>query len=298
MLNRTLKYVFVFLLAGIMLASAARTFSATANSFKTTRGAFTSSGLSISNCDNPSDKQYSIVVLKLKYPRDYCSGQMDVYYSYYDFSTEEYTDEEKLCIIGSDESCDARINIWFGGKGEGKASLDEWIKLRAVCRYDDSEYTYSIPMDIEHTPSNYEAEMLDKIQDAEAVLNAAKAELANCLCCDKTMLGDVEAQLNALKRNLSRCDFSNMVQSITNAKDEAEQLKDKIKNTACETGEDAGSTSEQESESGEQETGEQQEPAHPVESEPNLQPAQSACPLTAILLIGISLLSLAGIRNR
>lgn len=230
-------YAFVFLLLTVAIGAAA-SFSVSINSIDGARGRMVSDGqeLDIGNCNMPQASQDTIMILKMSYPST-CNGLMDVYYSYYDFTSGTYTQEELACIISSTDNCRVTFRIWFGGKGDGVVMQEPWAKFRAVCRKSKAESTYNLPLKIVHTETLFEKQLLPKVIAAEQGVSAARQSLQACTCCaDKEYVQTVkeyEMQLAALKERVSNCDFANIDNAFLELKKSADVTRAEIEGVNC-----------------------------------------------------------------
>jgi len=234
------RYVFVLLLLIMAVGMAASSFSVVIKGIDGARGRLVNNEqeLDIGNCNSPQELQDTVMSLRMVHPSS-CTGQMDVYYSYYDFSTGTYTPEALACVVSSDENCRVTFNIWFGGKGDGTESLDAWAKFRAVCRKTNQEYTYNLPLKIVHTETQFEKTLNPKVIAAEQSVDAFKQAVAACKCCSAEYAqsaGNYDTQLNALKARYSKCDFSNIENEFNDLKKNADTLKVEVGQVKCENG--------------------------------------------------------------
>ncbi|MCX8200255.1 MAG: hypothetical protein N3G76_02185 [Candidatus Micrarchaeota archaeon] len=251
MKNMQMCLALLFLIAA---SAAADTFTVSIRGIDGARGRLVSGDtvLDIGNCDMPLVAQNTVMALRMNYPST-CTGQMDVYYSYYDFSTGTYTDEVFACSISGDENCKLTFNIWFGGKGSGTEDLSKWATFRAVCRKSQAQYTYDLPLKIVHTETQFEKKLMPKVNDAEKSVGNAKAALAACPCCAEKgyadMVRDYETQLNALKLRVAQCSFQNIENQFIDLKNSADNAAAQMGAIKCEQKEEkpveAGGSSEE-----------------------------------------------------
>lgn len=189
------------------------------------RGSFSDNGLLIGNCNDPTKSQVVYLTFDLDYPSDDCSGKMEIFYSYYDFPSENYTDEKQLCFINSGGSCKGAFNINLGGTGTSEINVEDYVKIRAVCNSNSQEFNHVIPLSINHFPINTELDALDKISLVDSILYDAKTILDECSKCDSNPYYEVSSDLDALKYQISSCDFTSYVVRYVEIKEDAEELK-------------------------------------------------------------------------
>jgi hypothetical protein len=240
-------YASAFLLLLMAVSAAGSTFSVSINGIDGARGRMVSDNkeLDIGNCDMPQDIQDTVMTFRMNYPNT-CNGQMDVYYSYYDFSTGAYTAEKTACSVSTTENCKITLNILFGGKGDGTETLDKWATFRAVCRKSLAEQTYDLPLSIVHTETLFEKTLMPKVTGADQSVAAAKQSLSACTCCaEKGYLATVQGydmQLSVLKTKVSKCDFANIENGFIDLKKSMDLTKTQIDSVKCETIPPAGGT--------------------------------------------------------
>ncbi len=240
-------YASAFLLLLMAVSAAGSTFSVSINGIDGARGRMVNDNkeLDIGNCDMPQDIQDTVMTFRMNYPNT-CNGQMDVYYSYYDFSTDAYTAEKIACSVSGNENCKVTLNILFGGKGDGTETLDKWVAFRAVCRKSLAEQTYDLPLTIIHTETLFEKTLMPKVTGAEQSVDAAKQALSACTCCaEKGYLATVQGydmQLGVLKTKVSKCDFANIENGFIDLKKSMDLTKTQIDSVKCETIPPAGGT--------------------------------------------------------
>jgi len=189
------------------------------------RGSFSNEVLLIGNCNDPTKSQTVYLNFDVSYPTNDCSGQMQVFYSYYDFPSNSYSDEAELCFMSSDKTCKGSVLINLGGRGEGEINVEEYVKLRGVCVSDSSEYTTTAPISINHFPINAELDALEKISEVDSILEDSETIFNDCSQCDVNIFEEINSNLNDLKYQISACDFTSYVARVTDIKNEANQMK-------------------------------------------------------------------------
>ncbi|GEM_PF-3570243 len=227
----------VFLMAFVILAQAADEFSANIDAIKTKRGLVTNDGIEITNCNVPNEPQYVIFSVEFEYPKNECSGPMDIYYTYYEFASEEYITGESQCTITTRDNCDIKVDMLFGGKGNGTITKDEWIRFRGVCRENGKEFTYNLPIMIKHNDFNVENEMIARLSSAADVISDAEAALSACTCCGNkdyaTKISNYKNRLDTLEKMLAKCSFQGLSNDIIVLEQEAGATEDSIATTIC-----------------------------------------------------------------
>ena len=120
-----MKYIFGLFLLAFISVNALDVFEAEITSVSG-RGSFSNEVLLIGNCNDPTKSQTVYLNLDISYPTNDCSGQMQVFYSYYDFPSNSYSDETELCFMSSDKTCKGAVLINLGGRGEGEINVEEY----------------------------------------------------------------------------------------------------------------------------------------------------------------------------
>lgn len=219
-----MKYILTFFLFTFFSISASNEFDAKVVSVDG-RGSFSNDVLLMGNCNELTKSQNMYITLSLTYPTEECKGQIKVFYSYYDFPSNKYTEESELCLFSSNKNCKGLFNINLGGKGEDITNVDEFIKLRAVCLSNSDEFTKTLPISINHYPINGELDALTKISEVQYILDDIKFILNDCPQCDSTEYNSVNSKLNEFTYQISCCDFTSYVLRVTEIKKEAEEVK-------------------------------------------------------------------------
>ncbi|MEM3364734.1 MAG: hypothetical protein QXS93_04490 [Candidatus Micrarchaeia archaeon] len=308
-------YVCAMLLLLITLGAAGTTFTVSIKGIDGARGRMISDNtvLDIGNCDMPLEIQVTPITMRMNYPST-CTGQMDVYYSYYDFSTGTYTDEKFACSISGNDDCKLTFNILFGGKGSGTEELDKWAVFRAVCRKSQEQLVYNMPLKIIHTETQFEKKLMPKVYDAEKSVSNAKAALAACPCCaDKGYTATVmecERLLNSLKLRVAQCSFQNIENQFIDVKNMADNAVAQMGAIKCEP--QQAQETQAETENNREENVEQENhdtgatgPAGGYDGKntgivPGVEnipkPAGNTCPVGALLIAVIGGLALARLR--
>jgi len=226
----------------LALTVSAGDFGAYVSQIKDSRGLVSDSLLTVSNCNEPNRVQPTTFVISFYYPRDECTGLMDVYYSHYEFHSKSYTEEKMACVIKGSESCDLTLNLFFGGLGTGTVEKDKWIRFRGVCRSNGEEHLFDMPVEIRHSPINFEAVALAKISDAESAYEGASGVLAECTCCRTEFKSDMDAiagRLDSVRHRLASCDFKGIENEAISVKNDFDTLKMQIEMRARECADDA-----------------------------------------------------------
>jgi len=224
-----MKYVFGFLLIALFAVSA-YDFSAKILSVSG-RGSYNNNVLLIANCNDPTKSQTVYLTMDISFPEEDCSDQIEIFYSYYDFPSKSYTNEQQLCLISSSKSCKGSFNINLGGTGEDSINVDEYVRLRAVCKANSNEFETTLPISINHFATNAEGDALSKISDADAILYDAESVLDYCKTCDSNKLYVLKNNLDNLKYQIGTCNFTSYVAIVTDIKTSAQNLKTEYEST-------------------------------------------------------------------
>lgn len=223
-MNVNIKYVFSLFLLAFFAVNALDSFNARIVRVDG-RGSFSNNVLLIGNCNDPTKSQIIYLTLDMNYPRDECSGQMEVYYSYYDFPSNSFVEEEQLCIITSSENCKGAFNINLGGMGDKTTNVDEYVRFRAVCKSNSKEFEYEMPITITHFPINTELDALDRISEVNSILYDAKTVLDECSQCNSATYNDIKSRLDSLDYQIQSCDFTSYVSTAFELRNDAESMK-------------------------------------------------------------------------
>jgi len=226
-----IKYVFSLFLLAFFSLNAISGFDAEIVSVDG-RGSFSNDVLLIGNCNEPTKSQNVYLTIDITYPVDDCNGQIEVFYSYYDFPSESYTQEQQLCLMASDKACRGLHMINLGGTGEDRIDVDEYVRLRAVCKSNSLEFEKTLPISINHFPINGEMDALNKISEVDSILYDAELILNDCSACNPKLYSDAKAKLDSIKKQISNCDFTSYVARVTEVKEEAQVLKMSYEKTA------------------------------------------------------------------
>ncbi|MCX8206151.1 MAG: hypothetical protein N3H30_02885, partial [Candidatus Micrarchaeota archaeon] len=202
-------HVIIALFLTAVLVSAADPFTVKIGYVEGNRVVYGNGVMQLSNCDMPEKPQYVTIGLEIGYPRDACTGIIDVYYSYYDFPLGKYTDEELLCMAREGNTCEGKFYLRFGGKGAGSEEMAAWAKFRAVCRKTGEEFTYAMPAKFSYSPHVMEQDVAAKVSAADASVTAARTAIAQCACCGSysAILSQLESNNSANKAELARCEL-------------------------------------------------------------------------------------------
>lgn len=231
-MNINLKYVFSLLLLTFFAVNALDSFNARIVRVEG-RGSFSNNVLLMGNCNDPTRSQIVYLTFSMNYPRDECSGQMEIYYSYYDFPSNSFVDEKQLCIISSSENCKGAFNINLGGMGEKVTNIDEYVRFRAVCKSNSKEFEYNLPVSINHFPINTELDALNRISEVNSILYDSKIILDECSQCDSNSYNELKSRMQEYEFQIANCDFTSYVLRIVEIKEDAEKLKSNYERLAA-----------------------------------------------------------------
>lgn len=223
-MNMNLKYIFSLFLLAFLSVNASDEFTARITNVDG-RGTFSNDVLLISNCNDPTKSQNVYLNVDLNYPVEDCNGQMQVFYSYYDFPSGSYTDEAELCFMSSNKNCKGLLQINLGNSGEDEINIDEFLRLRAVCVSTSEAFTTTLPITINHFSINAELDAIDRITEVSSILQESKIILDDCSQCDSSTYENISSRLNNLKYQIKSCDFTSYVSIAFNLKNEAEEMK-------------------------------------------------------------------------
>ncbi|MGC9057779.1 MAG: hypothetical protein ACP5H8_01745 [Candidatus Micrarchaeia archaeon] len=277
------------IILAISIVSANGEFAVDIDSVNTPRASFVNGVLHTTNCDLPNKPQNLELTLDINYPKD-CNGQFDLYVTYYDFATDTYFNEVKICTITGDKKCNFDFKITLGGKGNGTIELDRWGIFRGVCRYTKKEYEYIIPLKIEHTQLGDEVQAQTRIETAESNIAKLKGLLDSCSCCGSEMvdypvvdIGYYNTMDETLRNRLKSCNITNLNSDAIQLNNEILSKIDVIKKVML-TCKSQDTTEKEEGTQQEQEVQEKEVSSEEVTDTSTKQGITQACPALGLIL--------------